>query len=160
MSWKLYNAIATVLLCLKSKKQFTLWALNPSHIETKTAVVQNRIYLFQSTSQKKYIERNFTISKVYKKKSTIRHLVNGITSTLPDNNITARNYRYRFNLYLLETQLSWFWKHCLLRMTSSVARGGAGGAIDPPIGMSTKMQNGKKHHVFSTFETVLCSGVD
>ena len=43
---------------------------------------------------------------------------------------------------------------------SSVARGGRGGAIAPPIGMSTKMQNGKKHHVFSTFETVLCSGVD
>ena len=46
---------------------------------------------------------------------------------------------------------------------SSVARGGrggGGGAIAPPIGMSTKMQNGKKHHVFSTFETVLCSGVD
>ena len=44
---------------------------------------------------------------------------------------------------------------------SSVARGG-GGAIapPPPIGMSTKMQNGKKHYVFSTFETVLCSGVD
>ena len=43
--------------------------------------------------------------------------------------------------------------------TSSVARG-AGGGYSPPIGMSTKMQNGKKHYVFSTFETVLCSGVD
>ena len=45
--------------------------------------------------------------------------------------------------------------------SSSVARGGGrGGATAPPIGMSTKVQNGKKHHVFSTFETALCSGVD
>ena len=47
---------------------------------------------------------------------------------------------------------------------SSVARGGGGA-----IGMSTKMpphwhvdQNAEweKHYVFSTFETVLCTGVD
>ena len=45
-------------------------------------------------------------------------------------------------------------------ITSSVARVGGGGARAPPIGMSTKMQNGKKHYVFSTFENVLCTGVD
>ena len=46
--------------------------------------------------------------------------------------------------------------------SSSVVRGGGGGGgySPPPIGMSTKMQNGKKHHVFSTFETVFCTGVD
>ena len=48
-------------------------------------------------------------------------------------------------------------------LISSTARGGGGGAGElqpPPIGMSTKMQNEKKHYVFSTFETVKCTRVD
>ena len=43
----------------------------------------------------------------------------------------------------------------LLVNASSAARGrGKGGGYSPPIGMSTKMQNGENHNVFSTFETV------
>ena len=86
---KLYNAIATVL-----------WAGNPSNIETKTTVVQNKIYLL-SQHHKKITpsEKSFTITKVHKKNTT-RHLVTGNTSTVPDNSITAKTYRHQFNLYL------------------------------------------------------------
>ena len=44
---------------------------------------------------------------------------------------------------------------------SSVARGGgAWGAIAPPIGLPTKMQNKKKIKVFGTFKTVFWTGLD
>ena len=49
---KLYNAIATVLKCLQPKKQFTLWAGNPWHIETKTAVVQNPVICLVNITEK------------------------------------------------------------------------------------------------------------
>ena len=38
--------------------------------------------------------------------------------------------------------------------------GGGGGAAAPPLyGMSTKMQNKKKKHVFITSEIVVCTGM-
>ena len=42
---------------------------------------------------------------------------------------------------------------------SSVARGGAGGAIAPHWHVDQNAE-WEKHYVFSTFETVLCTGVD
>ena len=52
---------------LKPKKQFILWAGNPSHTETKTAVVQNRIYLLSQHHRNTPSEKNSTITNVHKK---------------------------------------------------------------------------------------------
>ena len=55
-------------------------------------------------------------------------------------------------IYLSFTPLSKILIACLV--TSSVARRGAGGTIALLIGLSTKMQNKKKYHIFSSYETV------
>ena len=43
---------------------------------------------------------------------------------------------------------------------SSVARGGGGGGLQPPHWHVDQNAEWEKHYVFSTFETVLCTGVD
>ena len=47
---------------------------------------------------------------------------------------------------------------CMRTVPSSVARGEGRGAIALACRPKCKME--KKHYVFSTFETVLCTGVD
>ena len=43
---------------------------------------------------------------------------------------------------------------------SSIAKGAIAPPPPPSIGILTKMQNKKKKHVFSTFETVVSTGID
>ena len=78
----------------------------------------------------------------------------------------SRSIRTRFNdckavitnytIWRSQTQAQ---RHSSVTGGSSVARGGGGGAIAPHWHVEQNAE-WEKHYVLSTFETVLCTGVD